>query len=199
MPWDDVLAQADGNYYGYSDYLQDFGEALELYLKAIQLGSLVAYEQVGIIYERGQGVREDVRESVRYYKEGASRGNFFCYARLGLVFESVQYRHLMNADNAAKCWRQFFRQLSTALDKELATGGDDLWLIFEYVSSRVRENARIEPFIQETIARRAEFVLVILEDVNERVRQDTGGNIVNYHAMRSLLEEAQVSCGRHAT
>jgi len=85
-PWDDLLYDADGYYYGREEYLQDYREALELYKDAARLGSLVAYEKIGKIYRFGEGIREDLDKAVQYFKEGAKRGNYYCYAEMSQLF-----------------------------------------------------------------------------------------------------------------
>ncbi len=84
--WDDILEEADNYYYGLGDTIQDYEEALTLYKQAARLGSLLAYERLGFIYDVGQGVKEDENRAFQFYKEGAKRGNYYCYMEMENIF-----------------------------------------------------------------------------------------------------------------
>jgi hypothetical protein len=110
-PWATVLDEADNHYLGLEGYIEDHVEALKLYRDAARLGSPMAFERIGDIYRYGQSVKADVPKALDFYKEGAKRGNYFCFAAMAVIF--VQNKHLENARKA--------------LIKMLAGGEDDNW------------------------------------------------------------------------
>jgi tetratricopeptide (TPR) repeat protein len=112
-PWDDVLAEADNYYYGHDDYIQDYAEALRLYLQSAKLGSIAAYKAIGGIYELGEGVRIDAVKALNFYKEGARKGSWFCYWKMGMLFGDQG-----NYDNADKCFSLFLKNLPLTLDDD---------------------------------------------------------------------------------
>lgn len=75
-PWDDVLLEGDLYNYGTGGKIEDHQEALRLYKQAAKLGSSIAYQRIGGIYQYGEGVRQDKNKALQYYKEGARRGNY---------------------------------------------------------------------------------------------------------------------------
>ena len=113
-PWDDILEEADGYHYGAGEYIQDNVEALKLYKDAARLGSLVAYEQIGEIYESGDGIRQDLDKALQYWKEGARRGNYFCYALMSsLFFRNGQI------ENFYKAFKRFLNHRNASLVPEV--------------------------------------------------------------------------------
>jgi hypothetical protein len=71
----------------------------------------MAFERIGDIYRRGEGVRKDDQKALDFYKEGAKKGNYFCFAGMTMIF--IANGHL---DNARK-----------ALRKMLTGGESDNW------------------------------------------------------------------------
>jgi hypothetical protein len=116
-PWDEMLEQADGHHYGYGEYIQDDVEALKLYKDAARLGSLIAYERIGEIYDDGgEGVKQDLDKALQYWKEGARRGNYYCYAMMSsLFFRNGQ------TENFYKAFKQFLNQRRISPIQEVET------------------------------------------------------------------------------
>ena len=92
QPWDDLLDEADGHYYAYEGYLEDYPEAFKLYRDAARLGSPIAYERLGTMYRQGEGVRENYQSALDCFKEGAKRANYFCWAGMASVFIETHHR-----------------------------------------------------------------------------------------------------------
>lgn len=109
-PWSSVFDEAEHYYYGHEDYLQDYAEALRLYLQATQLGSLPAYGQIGEIYNQGEGVPQDQKKALAYYQEGARKGSVYCYWALGVLF--VNSKHHQNAEKCFSTFLKIFPQLT---------------------------------------------------------------------------------------
>ena len=59
------------NYYKY----QDYEEAVRWYRRAAEQGFAPAQENLGLCYERGQGVQKDYAEAVKWYRKAAEQGN----------------------------------------------------------------------------------------------------------------------------
>jgi tetratricopeptide (TPR) repeat protein len=112
-PWDDVLAEADNYYHGHDDYIQDYVEALQLYFQAAKLGSIAAYAAIGGMYELGEGGRIDAAKALNFYKEGARKGSWFCYWKMGMLFGNQE-----NYENADKCFSLFLKNLPVTLDDD---------------------------------------------------------------------------------
>jgi len=76
-----------GNYYreGRYGFPQDYTKALELYHRAAELGNAEAYRSIGIAYERGDGVEDDMKKAMQYYDLSAIGGCVGARHNLGLV------------------------------------------------------------------------------------------------------------------
>ena len=101
-PLDYILEQADDAYHGCGEQLQDYAEALKLYKKAANLGSTKALRYIGNMYKEGEGVREDKHKALKYWKEGAKKGDYFCYGEMAFLF--IIHEHY---DNAIKCFDKY--------------------------------------------------------------------------------------------
>lgn len=100
--WEEVYQLAEDHYYGLGDTLQDEGEALKLYKQAIILGSSDACLKAGKMCMLGEGCTQDYNKALEYFKEGAQRSNYNCYAEMATLYALME-----NADNARKCWEKF--------------------------------------------------------------------------------------------
>jgi len=59
---------------GMYDLPQDYTKALELYLRAAELGHLGAYYSIGLTYGNGDGVERDEKKAQHYYELAAMKG-----------------------------------------------------------------------------------------------------------------------------
>jgi len=101
--WEDMFEIAETYYYGFGDEIQDFEEAMNYYLQAIKLGSIEAYCKIGIMYNLGEGVRENKNKAFQYFKEGAKKGDTNCYAEMAMLFGEQE-----NIENGYKSWKRYF-------------------------------------------------------------------------------------------
>lgn len=116
-PWDAALREAISYLVGYGDYIKDEEEAIRYFHAAAKLGSLEVYSILGDYYEdRARDAAEDSLESddseeyeetdfskaFSYYKDGAKKGNSYCYWRMGLL-----YWKDVEIENAQKCFSMF--------------------------------------------------------------------------------------------
>lgn len=110
-PWGDILEEAEKYYYGLDGYIVDYVEAMKLFKAAARLGSPEAYEFIGDMYSGGDGVKESRAKALEYYKEGAKKGNYFCYGAMTEIFLCER-----SIENALKVYGRF-----------VALGDDDHW------------------------------------------------------------------------
>ena len=102
-PGQEMFDIAEDYYYGLDDEIVDYDEAMIYYLKAIKLGYIQAYIKIGIMYNSGEGVRENQKKAFEYFKEGAKRGSIDCYAEIAKMFDGQD-----NTENALKSWKKYF-------------------------------------------------------------------------------------------
>lgn len=65
---------------------QDYGKALELYVRAAELGSYEAMRSVGVYYEFGYGTEQDYQKAVEWYEKAIDGGDPFAMNRLGMLY-----------------------------------------------------------------------------------------------------------------
>ena len=109
---DRLRLAGDNALFGQGDTLQDTGEALRLYKLASARGSLLAFERIGQIYLMlylASRDRPGRRRALSALKEGARRGNYYCYCELAVLFTADR-----NLANFAKAWDLFFTHRKTA-------------------------------------------------------------------------------------
>ena len=80
-----------GCYYrrGDNGFPQDYDKALELFVRAGELGHAVAYNNVGYAYKYGNGVEIDEKKANHYYELAAMRGNVDARYNLGVGEENA--------------------------------------------------------------------------------------------------------------
>ena len=67
----DSLYNSGEKFYNEKQYLQAFA----LYLKAARAGHTLAMNQVGWMYQRGEGITIDYQKAMEWYQKAASHGN----------------------------------------------------------------------------------------------------------------------------
>jgi len=113
-----LLAEGDRHLFGTGDALQDYGEAVRCYRLAATRGSLVALERLGSIFLQVGGTsRAERRRAMHCLKDGARRGNYYCYCEMTWVFAAEG--HLQNF---AKAWDLFFARRADSFNQEAETG-----------------------------------------------------------------------------
>jgi len=146
--WQDILDTADAYYYGSGDFLQDYEEAIKLYKQAAKLGSVKAFHQIGDMFRDGEGVNQDTKLAVYYYKEAASRGDDICWGDM-----AISYYELKEYTNADKCWLKLFTSPSMkGKENELGFGFYTLkFMEFMYSVSRWPHHSALKSFYQDMI------------------------------------------------
>ena len=84
---------------------QDWAKANELYLRAGELGCAVAYYNLGIHYEIGDGVAIDKKKAMHYYELAAMGGSVMARCNLGCLEGNAgnhqrAYKHLLMSARA---------------------------------------------------------------------------------------------------
>ena len=100
---------------------QDYTKALELFQRAAELGYPMAYGNIGVIYDNGEGVKVDEKKAKHYYEVAAMGGNVMARYNLGNMEEKAG-----NIDRALKHYMIATKDGdSESLDviKELYTNG----------------------------------------------------------------------------
>jgi hypothetical protein len=104
-----LLAAGDRALFGQGDAMQDTGEAARFYKLAAARGSAEACERLGGIYLPLYVARPDRagrRRALGPLKEGARRGNAYCFVGMSELFALEGHR-----ENFAKAWQLFFSQV----------------------------------------------------------------------------------------
>ena len=65
---------------------QDYPEALKWYRKAAELGYVGSQNNLGIMYENGQGVVKDEVEAIKWYRKAAEQGSDIAQFNLGIIY-----------------------------------------------------------------------------------------------------------------
>ena len=66
---------------------QNYSEAVEWFLKAAVLGDANAQNQLGLMYEKGQGVKKDYSKAFEWYSKSADQGNTSAQYNLGVIYK----------------------------------------------------------------------------------------------------------------
>jgi TPR repeat protein len=65
---------------------QDFKEAVKWYRKAADQGDAYAQNNLGNMYDEGQGVEQDFKEAVKWYQKAADQGDAMAQFNLGAMY-----------------------------------------------------------------------------------------------------------------
>lgn len=85
--------------YGDDGMSQDIKKALEMYSRAIELGSIDAHNKIGILYSDGKYLPKDSKKMMYHFQQGAIKG---CeYARYHIGVEEYK---MGNMDRALRHW-----------------------------------------------------------------------------------------------
>ncbi|WP_339820725.1 GIY-YIG nuclease family protein [Paenibacillus sp. FSL R7-0216] len=70
---DSIVKEADGYYFGYDGFLEDFNQAYSLYKKASSFNSGYADFRLGSMHMSGDGCKKDKNMAMNYFKKSASK------------------------------------------------------------------------------------------------------------------------------
>ena len=97
--------------YGRHGLSHDYIKALELYLRAGELGSAAAYNNIGVAYDSGEGVEKDEKKALHYCELAAMLGNVYAGHNLGLYEKK--------AGNTDRALKHFMSAVEYGCDKSL--------------------------------------------------------------------------------
>lgn len=66
---------------------KNYGEALQWYRKAADLGNADAQDRIGYLYEHGLGVSQDFTEAMTWYRKAAEQGQATAQNNIGTLYE----------------------------------------------------------------------------------------------------------------
>src|SRR5882724_9212383 len=66
---------------------QEYSQALELYREAAELGKPEALNDIGLMYQKGQGVHKDYMIAMLWFKKGAKAGNSAAMSNIGWLYD----------------------------------------------------------------------------------------------------------------
>ena len=90
---------------------QDSAKAVELYLRAGELGSAAAYNNIAVCYSNGRGVERDEKKVLHYYELAAMGGDVCARYNLGIIEEE--------AGNNDRALKHFMIAVEYGCDKSL--------------------------------------------------------------------------------
>ncbi len=102
-PWKVVFHSANAYYYGLGKTMEDKTEALSLFMKSAQSGSISAFWIIGRMYLSGQGCKPDMERARGAFTDGTKKGNDLCWTGLAEIF----FREGQE-DNWNKSWDKYF-------------------------------------------------------------------------------------------
>jgi hypothetical protein len=115
----EILETADDYLHGRGEILKDEDEAEAFYKKAIKLGCLEAYHSLGYMHYQKYIDSEtkstyDLKQAIKYYKEGTHNGNAKCWGDLAICYGGLE-----EYANADKCWLSLLTSPSMKENKSL--------------------------------------------------------------------------------
>lgn len=177
----ELIDQAKKFYYGLGDELEDEDEALSLFKKAAQLGSVEAYCYLGKMYINGSGCKADMRIALDYYKKGASLGDRACFAEMAKVYSTDG--NYKNVRNMERCWEMFFNGLE---DERL--NDSDIWYLRQYIDNTAQYDIEMAEEYRKLIVSYKDRIIKHIEDSIEHAK-DKYPNVVDIYARDILYIE----------
>jgi FAD/FMN-containing dehydrogenase len=114
----ELLAEGDRHLFGQGDTFEDGSEACRFYKLAAARGCVVAPERLGAVYGQVDSrSRSGRRRAIKYLKEGARRGNYYCYVEMAVLFAAVRHEA-----NFRKAWDKFFADRAASPCAEAEAG-----------------------------------------------------------------------------
>lgn len=102
-PGQEMFDVGEEYYYGHSDKIQDYDEALNFYQRAARLGHAEEFLQMGIMYRDGEGRNPDSKRAIEHFKEAINHGNDEGWAEMAEIFHTEGHQQ-----NEIKCWNNYF-------------------------------------------------------------------------------------------
>ncbi|WP_211453229.1 GIY-YIG nuclease family protein [Collimonas antrihumi] len=190
--WYPLFEEAENYRYGHGDTIQDYAEALRLYSKAAKLGSLAAYAKIGEAHEYGIGTAKSKEKALSYYKEGARRGNAYCYWLMGSIF--TDQKHYSNANKALSLFLK--NQKNELPDKQHRFLFDEANIIYSCITSLVLGlcfDTPIPDVLHQVIVERKDVISLhvqkSIDEIIESTEEDDEQCVREFRVVLSYLED----------
>jgi hypothetical protein len=154
-PWQGLFAEAEQFHYGRGEHFQDSDQAERLYLAAARLGAPLAFRRLGDLLHDAES--RDNKSAAKHYQDGASRGDYGCYAQLAGLYEADG-----DLANARKAFELYFARRAAGPNALFDTGISYPSWCAEYIRFCVQrdaaEESRLERFKVESNVTRFEII-----------------------------------------
>ncbi|MBS1516107.1 MAG: SEL1-like repeat protein [Bacteroidetes bacterium] len=131
-PYHDLLVEAKNYFFGLGDYMRDTEKAVNLFVKAAELGSGEASYELGYIVNSGIDVKINKRLALEFLQNGVEKNYLRCYLLMAEI-----YLDLHQPDNSEKCINKYFEKLKNLEE------ADRLELLEEYLSNQLENNKEV--------------------------------------------------------
>lgn len=102
---------------GYQSYLKgDYDAAYNEWLPLAELGDAEAQYNLGVLFDEGAGVEQDLACAIRWYEKAATQGFIDAQTNLGMM-----YYHGHGVDRDYRAATHWFRQAADQGDEEART------------------------------------------------------------------------------
>ena len=75
----------------YSFEYKDHHKEMQWLKKAVDMGSTSAFNRIGVMYERGEGVEQNYDTAIAWYKKGADAGDIYAIKNLAYIYSSSDF------------------------------------------------------------------------------------------------------------
>ena len=99
----ETYEQAQNYLYGLENEEIDYSKAYDHFLKAIDLGNIDAYKEIGLMHREGNGVEKSKKLEYLFLTEGIAKGDTTCYAELAYSYQKED-----NNIEAIASWSSYF-------------------------------------------------------------------------------------------
>jgi hypothetical protein len=112
-PWTEIWKEAQAAYYGLGDTIEDYDEAMQLYIQSAKLGCPSAYRKIGRMYWLGESVKESNSKALEFFKKGARQGDYYCYVEMA----EYLFKDEEQLGNYFKAIKLFFKTRNESINK----------------------------------------------------------------------------------
>jgi hypothetical protein len=123
---------------------KDFKTALKLFTKACDSGNALGCYNLGVMYEKGEGVQQDSFKAVELYTKVCDSGNAFGCYNLGLMYYNGQGVR-QDSFKTVELWTK-------ACDGGIALGCYNLGVMYELGQGVRQDNEQALKYIMERLA-----------------------------------------------
>jgi hypothetical protein len=169
-----IFDQAFDFLHGLNGQIEDDEEAFQLFNKSLKLGYYEAALELGYMYENGFGVKENIMQAIRFYKDAANNGIVNGYAKM-----AVAYYKIDKIENSKKLWSKYF---SLVDEKPLL-----VYAISNYLDFVIARKQNIEYSTKLLFKRHEEEIIGI---INKQLSNSKDYQDIKHHrSKRKLLKD----------